>query len=344
MVDPIPSDSKATNWSELKFKQMPVAAVMPTLTKLVSDTKTSETALLNYFFNQVGGTDIKFDKFKVAIAPKKAYLIRGDKFEADVYLAAFSSNPGSNVSISVNGSGLGLKEGVAHYETTPGGIGKQTIKATASIRNPLTGQTTSTEGSFEYEVGEKSGTISAEKMNVFYMGVDNPVAISAAGVSSNSLRLNCSGCESLNKQNDNNYMVRVSRPGEVSLTMTGDGGFNVTKKFRAKQIPDPIAITTFNKRSGAVGSGEMASFGGLIAKLENFDFDAKCSIQSYVLFRVPRREDPQQANVSGPTNTEAQRICGMAKPGDQYQFMEIKARCPGDGAARSLGSMGFVIK
>jgi hypothetical protein len=163
-------------------------------------------------------------------------------------------------------------------------------------------------------------------------------------VSSNSLRLNCSGCESLNKQNDNNYMVRVSRPGEVSLTMTGDGGFNVTKKFRAKQIPDPIAITTFNKRSGAVGSGEMASFGGLIAKLENFDFDAKCSIQSYVLFRVPRREDPQQANVSGPTNTEAQRICGMAKPGDQYQFMEIKARCPGDGAARSLGSMGFVIK
>jgi gliding motility-associated protein GldM len=344
MVDAIPADSKAKNWSELKFKQMPVAAVMPTLTKLVSDTKTSETALLNYFFNQVGGTDIKFDKFKVAIAPKKAYLIRGDKFEADVYLAAFSSNPGSNVSISVNGSGLPLREGVAHYETTPSGIGKQTIKASASIRNPLTGQTTSTEGSFEYEVGEKSGAISAEKMNVFYMGVDNPVAISAAGVSSNSLRLNCSGCESLNKQNDNNYMVRVSRPGEVSLTMTGDGGFNVTKKFRAKQIPDPIAITSFNKKGGVAGSGEMASFGGLIAKLENFDFDARCSIQSYVLFRAPRREDPQQANVSGPTNGEAQRICSMAKPGDQYQFMEIKARCPGDGAARSLGSMGFVIK
>jgi gliding motility-associated protein GldM len=344
-VEALPADTKAKSWTELKFKQMPVAAVMPMLTKLSADAKTSETAILNFFFKKINGeVDIKFDKFKVAIAPKKAYLIRGDKFEADVYLAAYSSSPGGNVSISVNGSGLGLKEGVGHYETTPSGIGKQTVKANATIRNPLTGQVMTSEGSFEYEVGEKSGAISAEKMNVFYMGVDNPVAISAAGVSSNSLRLNCSGCESLNKQNDNNYMVRVSRPGEVSLTMTGDGGFNVTKKFRAKQIPDPIAITTFNKRSGAVGSGEMASFGGLIAKLENFDFDAKCSIQSYVLFRVPRREDPQQANVSGPTNGEAQRICGMAKPGDQYQFMEIKARCPGDGAARSLGSMGFVIK
>jgi gliding motility-associated protein GldM len=344
-VDSIPSDSKAKNWSELKFKQMPVAAVMPTLSKLVNDAKTSETTLLNYFLKKVNGEEqIKFDEFKVAIAPKKAYLIRGDKFEADIYLAAYSKSPGANISISANGSGLALKEGVAHYETTPGGIGKQTVNATASIRNPLTGATKETKGTFEYEVGEKSGTISAEKMNVFYMGVDNPVAISAAGVSSNSLRLNCTGCESLNKLNDNNYNVRVSRPGDVSLTMTGDGGFSVTKKFRAKQIPDPIAITTFNKKGGIAGSGEMASFGGLIAKLENFDFDARCSIQSYVLFRAPRREDPQQANVSGPTNAEAQRICQLAKPGDQYQFMEIKARCPGDGAARSLGSMGFVIK
>jgi gliding motility-associated protein GldM len=247
-VDSISKDSKAKTWSEYKFKQMPVAAVMPTLTKLKADAKTSETALLNYFFGKVGGDQIKFDQFKVAIAPKKAYLIRGDKFEADLFLAAYSSNPGTNVSISANGQGLSLNAGVAHYETTPSGIGKQTVKATASVRNPLTGQTTSAEGSFEYEVGEKSGTISAEKMNVFYMGVDNPVAISAAGVSSNSLRLNCTGCESLNKQNDNNYVVKVSRPGEVSLTMTGDGGFSVTKKFRAKQIPDPYPMTTFRKK------------------------------------------------------------------------------------------------
>ena len=343
-VDPIPSDSKAANWTELKFKQMPVAAVMPTLTKLVADAKTSETALLNYFFKKVGGDDIKFDKFKVAIAPKKSYLIRGDKFEADVYLAAFSSNPGSNVSISVNGSGLPLREGVAHYETTPSGIGKQTVKATASIRNPLTQQTTTTEGTFEYEIGEKSGTISAEKMNVFYMGVDNPVAISAAGVSSNSLRLNCSGCQSLSKTNDNNYIVKIDREGEINLTMTGENGFSLTKKFRGKRIPDPIAMISTGQRTGAVPSGSMAANSGVIPKLENFDFDAKCSIQSYVLYRIPRREDPQQANVSGPSSAEAERLCRMARPGDSYQYMEIKARCPGDNAARSLGSMSFVIR
>ena len=344
MVDPIPSDSKAANWSELKFKQMPVAAVMPTLTKLVADTKTSETALMNYFFNKVGGTDIKFNEFKVAIAPKKAYLIRGDKFEADIYLAAYSSTPGSNVSISANGTGLGLKDGVAHYETTPSGIGKQTVKASATIRNPLDGSSKTVDGTFEYEVGEKSGTISAEKMNVFYMGVANPVAISAAGVSSNSLRLNCSGCESLTKDNDNNYTVRINREGDINLTMTGENGFSLTKKFRGKRIPDPIAKLTTGQRSGAVPQAQMQANSGLVAILENFDFDARCSIQSYVLFRIPRREDPIQANVSGPSNSEAERLCRMAKPGDSYQYMEIKARCPGDVAARSLGSMSFVIR
>ena len=345
-VDAIPSDSKAANWTDLKFKQMPVAAVMPTLTKFVSDAKTSETALLNYFFDLVGGKEIKLDQFKVAISPKKSYLIRGDKFEADVYLAAYSSNPGTGVSISVNGSGLGMIDGVAHYETTPSGIGKQTVKASASIKNPLTGVTKTVEGEFEYEVGEKSATVSAEKMNVFYIGVDNPIAVSAAGVSSNELKVSCSGCETMNKVNDNNYMVRVNRPGEATINLTAPGGLNVQKKFRVKPIPNPVPVLSvdFDRKSNFLGSGQMAANSGVIAKLENFDFDAKCSIQSYVLVRVERRQDPQQANVSGPSNAEAERYCRMAKPGDFYQFLNIKARCPGDQIARDVGSISYYIK
>ncbi len=342
-VDAVPVGSEAKNWVDLKFAHMPVAAVMPTLTKMVADVKTSETALLNYFMDEVSGKkEIKFDQFKVAIAPKKAYLIRGDKFEADVYLAAYSSQPGQDVSISVNGSGLGLREGVAHYEATPSGIGKQTVTATATIRNPATGVVTTTKGEFEYEVGEKSATISAEKMNVFYIGVTNPIAVSAAGVSTNSLRVSGSGCD-VSKVDGNNYNVTASRPGEAIITVTGEGGFTATKKFRIKMIPDPIAKYG-NKKGGVIGSGEMAAFNGLRADLENFDFDARCSIQSYVMVHIARREDPKQANVSGPVSGDATRLASAAKPGDQYSFMNIKGRCPGDQAGRELGSMSFFVK
>ena len=342
-VDAIPAGSEAKSWVDLKFAHMPVAAVMPALTKMTADAKTSETALLNYFMDKVSGKlEIKLDKFRVAIAPKKAYLIRGDKFEADVYLGAYSSNPGQGLSISVNGSGLSIKDGVGHYETTPGGIGKQTIKATASIRNPATGETTTAQGEFEYEVGEKSATISAEKMNVFYIGVTNPIAVSAAGISSNSLKVSGSGCD-VSKVDNNNYNVTASRPGEATITVTGEGGFSATKKFRVKMIPDPKPV--YGSRSGGViGSGEMAAFNGLIAKLENFDFDAKCSIQSYVMVHIARREDPRQANVNGAVSGDATRLASAAKPGDQYSFMSIKGRCPGDAAGRDLGSMSFFVK
>jgi gliding motility-associated protein GldM len=342
-VDAIPNGSEAKTWVDLKFAHMPVAAVMPALTKMTADAKTSETALLNYFMDKVSGKlEIKLDKFRVAIAPKKAYLIRGDKFEADVYLGAYSSNPGQGLSISVNGSGLSIKDGVGHYETTPGGIGKQTIKATASIRNPATGETTTAQGEFEYEVGEKSATISAEKMNVFYIGVTNPIAVSAAGISSNSLRVSGSGCD-VSRVDNNNYNVTASRPGEAIITVSGEGGFTATKKFRVKMIPDPIAKYG-NKKGGVIGSGEMAAFNGLRADLENFDFDARCSIQSYVMVHIARREDPKQANVSGPISADATRLASAAKPGDQYSFMNIKGRCPGDAAGRELGSMSFFVK
>ena len=38
-----------------------------------------------------------------------------------------------------------------------------------------------------------SATISADKMNVFYMGVDNPVSVAVAGVNSNDVKVNGSG-------------------------------------------------------------------------------------------------------------------------------------------------------
>jgi len=340
-VDSIAQDSKAKTWSEYKFKQMPVAAVMPTLTKFAADAKTSETALLNYFFNLVGGTDIKFDNFKVAIAPKKSYLIRGDKFEADVYLAAYSSNPGG-ISISVNGSGLPLNAGVAHYETTPGGVGKQQVNATANITNPLTHETKTVSSTFEYEVGEKSATVSADKMNVLYIGVDNPISVSAAGVSSNDIHVSGTGCNI--RKEGNGYVATASSQGKAIITVSAPGGMSVEKEFRVKLIPNPVP-TLSGKKGGGLGSGEMRGQGGVIAILENFDFNARCLIESFQLVKQHKGADVEISQNSGASfNDKASRMVTSASPGDTYSFFGIRAKCPGDVASRDLGSMSFFIK
>lgn len=342
-VDSIAPDSKAKTWPEYKFKQMPVAAVMPFFSKLQADAKTSETAILNYLFNKIGGSDIKFDNFKVAIAPKTGYVIQGEKFEADVYLAAYSSNPGTGVSINVNGSGLPIKEGVAHYEATGSDLGKKTVKATATIKNPLTGEVKSVTGEFEYEVGRRSVAVSADKMNVFYIGVDNPISVSAAGVSSNQITVTGSGVD-IKPNGPGHYIVTATRPNDkASITVSG-GGLNQSFPYRVKKIPDPVPKLS-NSRGGTMGTGEFKAQGGVSAVLENFDFDAKCSIQSYVLVRVPKREDAVPANNTGSRYEEkAARLVQMAKPTDIYYYNDIKARCPGDVAGRDVGSMVFTIK
>jgi gliding motility-associated protein GldM len=345
-VEEVPSDSKAKTWVDFKFKQMPVAAIMPMLTKLQADAKTSETALLNYIAQKVGGTDIKFDNFKVAIAPKTGYVIAGEKFEADVYLAAFSSNPGTGVSINVNGSGMPLREGVAHYETTSNDIGKKIVKASASIINPLTKETKTVTGEFTYEVGRRSVAVSADKMNVFYIGVPNPVSVAAAGVSSNDLKVSCSGASL--SGSGSNYVVNATTPGEATISVSG-GGLNQTFKFRVKRIPDPFAQLPSNDRSynrgGSVGNGTMKAMSSLVAVLEGFDFDAKCAIQSFDFTYLAKRQDPvTYPNSGGSFNGNVTGAIGKSKPGDVLYFDNVKGRCPGDNAGRDLNSLVLKIK
>ena len=51
MLDTVPSNSSAKNWPEYKFKQMPLAAVLPIIGKYQADAKASEAAVLQ-FLNQ----------------------------------------------------------------------------------------------------------------------------------------------------------------------------------------------------------------------------------------------------------------------------------------------------
>ncbi len=102
-IEALPANTKMKTWSELKFKQMPIAAVFPILGKIQSDAKNSATAVLNFCATKVGGTDVKFDAFQPAISAPKGYVIRGDKYEADIFLSAYSTQA-NNISISVNGN------------------------------------------------------------------------------------------------------------------------------------------------------------------------------------------------------------------------------------------------
>ena len=130
---------------------MPVSGALAELSFIQNHIKYDEVLLSNYYFN-MGCQDIKFDKFRTVIVPKKTVLFEGENFESDIFLAAYSSNLGRNVVIEVNGERLETYQGLTHFISKNQTIGTKIIKATAIIKHPLTGQTETAESVFEYQV------------------------------------------------------------------------------------------------------------------------------------------------------------------------------------------------
>jgi gliding motility-associated protein GldM len=330
------------SWEQFTFGYMPVAACYPILSKFQNDARTAEAAIINYLASKVGANVIQFDKFEPVSAAEKGYVISGEKFTSEIFLSASSQQLKSGMSYRVDGSSLPIKDGKGIYEATASGVGEKTYKVDISLTNPFTGKTDNFSKQFKYEVGQRSVACSADKMNVIYIGVDNPISVAAAGVSSNTLQVSGSGC-SLKPNGNGKYIATATTQGTAKISVSG-GGLNQTFDFRVKLIPNPVPTLSM-KKGGGMGSGEMGAQAGIIPVLEGFDFDAKCSIQSFTMVRVPRREDPVPAVVNGGAFDEkAQRLVQAAKPGDLYNFYSIKARCPGDAIARDIGGMNFFVK
>lgn len=346
------SPNKKKGWSDFTFGHMPLGATMPIFTKFKNDVKSSEAAVLNYLAGKVGvgGETVVLDKFTVVSAPKKSYIIKGEKFETDVFLSASAGKDSqTGLSISVNGKGLPVDgDGVAKYTASASQLGVKKYNAAITITDPVTGEKKSFKKEFEYEVGERSVTVSPMKMNVFYIGVDNPVAVSAAGAPSNQVKVSMSGPGGGTiTPKDGNYNVRVKTPtrkGEYAKINVSAPGLNESRDFRVKRIPDPVPKLS-RSRGGAMPSGEFKLQPGVFPDLEGFDFDAKCGITEFVVVRVAKRQDPEPAvNKGGKFVGKAADVVRKATAGDKYFFENIKCKCPGDGAARNIGQMVFNIK
>jgi gliding motility-associated protein GldM len=339
------STNKKQSWSDFTFGHMPIGAVQPIFSKFINDTKNSEAAVLNYLANKVGLTkdDVVLDKFRVVAAPKKAYILKGETYEADVFLsAAAGKDSKTSIVISVNGSRLPTDaEGIARYKATGAALGAKKYSATATVTNPASGKTDVYKSEFEYEVGEKSATISASKMNVFYIGVPNPVEIAAAGVSSNAIKVGMTGGD-ISRNSDGTYTVTASSPGTAKVTINAPG-LTYSKDFRVKMIPNPVPKVG-KLMPGRVGDGDFKANNGLIAWLDNFDFDAKCSIVEYTVIRTPKRQDSEiNINRGGTYEGKTQGMISKATIGDNFIFQDIKCKCP-DGNPRNLGTIAYTIK
>ncbi len=337
----VPEEHENKSWEEYTFGHMPVAAIYPMLRKFQNDARTSEAAVVNFLASQIGKMEVTYDKFDVFSQSPKPYILLGETYESEIALGAYSSQAGFTV--SVNGRSLPVVDGKAKFTASGSRVGEQKYTATISVKNPQTGKVETFKKDFFYEVGQASVNVSADKMNVFYVGVDNPVTVAAAGVKTSNMKVSMSG--GTLSGSGTNRTVKANKPGTAVITVRdAEKGKSYPFEFRVKRIPDPV-VRLGKSEDGSMGSGTFKAQPGLIAWLDNFDFDAKCGVQSYTLYYTRKRQDPVELKGTGARfSGQVANAIRAAQPGDQYAFTDVKARCPGDTAGRRVNSLAFKIK
>lgn len=342
-----PIANPANDWVRESFGQIPAIASQTMLTKYKSDIRGIESDLSAYMFSKIGQAqelkeeEIVFDKFQAKIVAPTSYVMLGETFEAEIFLAAFNSKT-NNVSISVNGGGLPVNsDGVGTFKRTATSVGEFPVSGTINVKNDRTNQVKSYKlPDFKYTVAAPFATVSPTKMNVFYIGVDNPIEVSAAGVRGQDMNVSLSGGTITGSGGA--YTVRVSTAGEATVNVSAKGKTLTAKKFRVKMIPDPVAKVG-GKNGGRMGASEMRVQNGLSAVLENFDFDARFEVVSYQVTFVPKRQDPVSAICNGAYfNSQVQSFQKEMKPGDMVYFEEIRVKGP-DGTTRRIPGIVFTL-
>ncbi len=209
----------------------------------------------------------------------------------------------------------------------------------------LLGFALSTLLAFNFFYDPPACAIAVNKLNVFYIGVDNPISVVVRGLPKQQIMIHADGDLKKTPGDNDDYTIRVTQPGTAYITISGGGIKPMKFQYRVKKIPDPVPRLGSKHRGGTMGNGEFKAQNGIAAVMENFDFDAVCDVVSYEVTYLTKRQDPVTViNYGSRFNSDVEALVSKAAPGVVYFFDEIKVRCPGDAAARNLGSLVFKIK
>ena len=337
------SSDSVKDWVTNYFHMTPTIAAITILSKFQNDVKNSESQMVDYCYKQIGSVKVVFDQFEAFAGTNATYLMPGDELDVTAGIGAFSK--AAKPTITVGGSTLPLNaDGVADYKTKVEGAGEHSVTVNIAYTKPDGSPATATKV-VKYTVGMPSGaSIFLEKMNVCYVGVDNPMTISGGSVGAEKVHVTfASPGASLTKTAGDHYIARATTPG-MSKIIVNANGKNFEFPIRVKNLPLPAGFIG-SKKGGQISSAEFKAIGGLIARLEDSDFEAPFKVVSYNL-------GAEGGGISGYTQAtndgnrwggQAASIVGRATPGTHIFFDNIRVVGP-DGKQREIAPMVFSLK
>lgn len=363
--DPDPSsriykeDNKKT-WEMANFYHNPVVASVALLTKMEADVKNAESEVINHLYQSITKTSYKFDTLQARVIAPTSYVLLGQKYVADVFLAAYSSTANPKIEVGDVDTVKRTLRGTGTTIPVAGGMGKYEVTATSegikkwggliTVKNPVTNVEESYPFTADYVAAKPSTVISADKMNVLYIGVDNPMSISVPGVANELVTASISGgggsLSRDTKLGGGKYIAKVTTQGEATINVTAkmdNRSLPMGKMlYRVKRVPDPVAKCA-NSKGGPINRNVLAAQPGIVSVMENFDFELFFRVTKFRMTMVRKGRDP--IDIESPNNlltSQMKEMINTAPLGTRVYFEYIKASGP-DGTTRSLSPLNFIL-
>ena len=326
-------DGATQSWLDYQYSGMPLITSLAKLTMMQNDIRATEADVLNALL----GKELELESgvnednyISLMTSPKGAYY-QGETFDGSVILGrkGGAQNPNS-INLTIDGKPLKENE----YELIPGGVklkvvtgspGDHEIKGELVFLQEGKESKISVDQSFPVISKPNSAVISADKMNVVYRGVANPMTISIPGIADNKISASAKG---LKKVKGSKYTMIPGKGREVviraSATLPDGAKISTSTKFRVKDIPAPVGtvrgldgIISLNKSDLSV-----STIGGV---LKDFDFDIKLQTVSFK-FKVPGK--PTITVKGNKLNDRAKGALKSAKRGQAVQIFDVKVKNP----------------
>ncbi|NQY04951.1 MAG: gliding motility protein GldM [Flavobacteriaceae bacterium] len=321
-------DGANKTWLDYNFKGFPIIASIAKMSSMQADIKSIENKILSSLLSGQQDIMLSFNNYEALVIPEKPAFFNGEKFKGKMILARTDESTKPN-KVILNGEELSpetFKRGGVVLEFPAGSVGEQKLE----------GEFVFLENGKEIEVPIKSSyavipkpnsaTIAADKMNVVYRGVDNPMTISFAGVSDNKVNATAPG---LKRTGNGKYSMKPQKGRTVTIKVTGtlNDGTKVSDgaEFRIKGLPKPVGKArgqdgyTKMSKSGVQKATVSASFG------DDFDFNLPLKVKSFK-FKVPGQPTIECSGTK--LNSRAKSALGRAKRGSTVTIFDIKCSAP----------------
>lgn len=328
MVTKLPEKIKNKNWLQYKFYNQPLIAAIANMEVIQSSVRGIQGDALAIMLQEKVDADIKFDAYQ-AIVSAPTNVTQGEPAIAKVSIGNYSNNvPGLSM------PNLSVTNGVGTANLNTGTVGPQTFRGQISFKDvngkdiPLTYSHTYNVVSGVNELKAQSGALlSADKMNVLYRGLANPITGSILGADTGGLSLSAAGASVSGGKGK--WNVTPGAGATVSLTISGKDskGKTISQSFpfRIKNVPPPVGQI----RGSSVATMPASSIANqtVSAVMPDFDFPVTFVVNSFK-FKAPGKATMA---VSGSSMSSVAGLTKTLRAGDIVYIFDIQATASGLG-------------